>query len=186
MSLTPKSLIARFIRGQAGLARDERGVTAIEFGLLALPFFAIIGAILETALIFIAGQVLQSAIEDSSRLVRTGQAQEARMTIAAFRNDLCGRTYGLFGDCSGIFIDLREVGNFTSATVTAPVNRSCTQNCTWTRSQRFEPGGGSAVVLAEVYVRWRTVIGLDLGFNNLGDRTRLLGGITLFRSEPFV
>ena len=30
-------------------ARDERGVTAIEFGILALPFFMIIGATLETS-----------------------------------------------------------------------------------------------------------------------------------------
>ena len=36
-------------RGRA-LLRDEAGVTAIEFGILALPFFTIILAIIQTAI----------------------------------------------------------------------------------------------------------------------------------------
>ena len=51
------------------LARDERGVTAIEFGVLALPFFTVIFAILQTAIMFLASQVLDSALEDASRKV---------------------------------------------------------------------------------------------------------------------
>jgi Flp pilus assembly protein TadG len=51
-----------------GFARDESGVTAIEFGLLALPFFSILGAILETSLVFLSGQVLESACPSMSAI----------------------------------------------------------------------------------------------------------------------
>ena len=71
-------------RRRRGFARDDSGVTAIEFGLLALPFFSILGAILETSLVFLSGQVLESAVQDTSRLIRTGQAQVASVTAAQF------------------------------------------------------------------------------------------------------
>ena len=59
------------LRRWRGFAHDESGVTAIEFGLLAVPFFSILGAILETSLVFLSGQVLESAVQDASRLIRT-------------------------------------------------------------------------------------------------------------------
>src|SRR5690606_2566182 len=67
----------RLNRRRRALGRDERGVTAVEFGLLALPFFTIIAAILQTSLVFLADQVLESAVHDAARAIRTGQAQEA-------------------------------------------------------------------------------------------------------------
>ena len=53
--------------------RGEGGATAIEFAILAPVFFAIIGAAMETALVFFAGQMLDSAVHDTSRLIRTGR-----------------------------------------------------------------------------------------------------------------
>ncbi len=35
--------------------RDSKGATAIEFAFVALPFFALLFAIIETALVFFAG-----------------------------------------------------------------------------------------------------------------------------------
>jgi Flp pilus assembly protein TadG len=61
-------LIYRFIR------RDE-ATTTIEFGLLVAPFIAALFAILQTALVFFAGQTLETAAAASARLVFTGQAQ---------------------------------------------------------------------------------------------------------------
>ena len=52
-----------------------RGATAVEFALVAAPFFALLIAILQTALIFLAQQVLQTATTEAARLVMTGQAQ---------------------------------------------------------------------------------------------------------------
>ncbi|RYE39513.1 MAG: pilus assembly protein, partial [Hyphomicrobiales bacterium] len=68
-------LLAPALRSAGQFGRDDRGVTIIEFGILALPFFTIIAAILETSLVFFAGQILDSAVQDAGRLIRTGQMQ---------------------------------------------------------------------------------------------------------------
>ena len=62
------------------------------------PFLAVLFAIMETAMVFFAGQTLETAVADSSRLILTGQAQTGRLTQAAFKEAVCARIYGLF-DC---------------------------------------------------------------------------------------
>ena len=82
-----RRLFAPAIRRRAqAFARDERGATAIEFALLALPFFTLIFAILETSIVFLAGQILDSAVQDASRKIRTGQAQKPATTSTSFRD----------------------------------------------------------------------------------------------------
>src|SRR5688572_33004714 len=95
-----RRLISPVVSRGRNFVRDERGVTAIEFGILALPFFTIIFAIIETTMVFFAGQVLDSAVEDASRMIRTGRAQTAGYSLTNFRTLMCGYTFGLFGDCS--------------------------------------------------------------------------------------
>ena len=46
-------------------ARQQSGAVAVEFGLVALPFLGLTFAILETALVFFAGQTLETAVQDS-------------------------------------------------------------------------------------------------------------------------
>ena len=43
--------------------------------MVAAPFLALVFAILETAIVFFAGQTLETAAADSARLIMTGQAQ---------------------------------------------------------------------------------------------------------------
>ncbi len=43
--------------------RSERGSAAIEFGIVALPIFVMLFAIFEFALMFFAGQVLETATQ---------------------------------------------------------------------------------------------------------------------------
>ena len=164
--------------------RDERGVTLIEFGLLALPFFAIVGAILETSVVFLSSQVLDSAVQDSSRLIRTGQSKG--FTIDTFRANVCSRLYGLFTDCNALFIKVNVVTDFSSATVTSPVDWTCKTSCGWATSQSFATGGGSSIVMVQVYYKWPTLLNLgQLGLANLADGKRLLGSATVFQNEPF-
>ena len=56
-------------------ARQQDGTAAVEFGLVAAPFLALLFAIIETAFVFFAGQTLEAAVADSARLIMTGQAQ---------------------------------------------------------------------------------------------------------------
>lgn len=178
--------------GRRGFARDERGATAIEFAILALPFFTLIYAILETAIVFLAGQMLDSAVQDASRQIRTGQAQSASWNVDSFRAEVCKGLYGMF-DCSADKLKVRVsvVASFSSASIAPPIGAECTvtsppEKCDWTIIQGFNGGLGSQVVLVQAYYKWPTLVNLP-GFNlaTQAGNTRLLSAIRVFTNEPF-
>src|SRR6187551_2094422 len=67
-------------------ARRDDGAAAVEFGMVAAPFLALMFAIMETALVFFASQTLETAVADSARLIMTGQAQQGSFTQAQFKS----------------------------------------------------------------------------------------------------
>jgi Flp pilus assembly protein TadG len=177
---------ARRLRAGRRFAGDSRGAVAVEFALLALPFFAIIAAILQTSLVFLSTQVLESAVQDASRLIRTGQAKTAGFDTARFRTEVCSRLYGLFPDCAGLHIRVSTVTNFTSATTTSPVDPNCTTNCEWTVPSGYDGGNRSDVVMVQVYYKYPILVDIGgLGLANLPQSQRLLGSTTVFKNEPF-
>jgi len=185
VSLIGRALLPR--RGRAFL-RDQQGATAVEVGLLALPFFAIIGAILETSVMFLSGQVLDSAVHDVGRLIRTGQNQAAGASLSAFRNQVCDRLYGLFSDCdSKLYVEVQVLDSFNATSITPPVDWTCeTEECEWTREQAYAPGQGSSIVLVQAYYQWPIILNFGgLSLANLPGGKRLLGAATVFRNEPF-
>lgn len=189
MATNLDSLIGRALRRRSprGLVRDERGATAVEFGLLALPFFSIIGAILETSVVFLSGQILESAVHDVSRLIRTGQAQSANATPAEFKEIICGQLYGLFPNCEAdLFVEVQVLNNFNSTSITPPVDWTAEEHEDWTRPELYAPGQGSSVVLVQAYYKWPVVLSLgDVSMANLPGNKRLLGAAAVFRNEPF-
>src|SRR6266581_1610861 len=84
-------------------SRNRRGATAVEFALIAPLFFALIFAILETALYFFAGQILEIGTQDAARLVFTNQVP----LQADFRTKLCDRVSVLM-DCTKLYVDVKD------------------------------------------------------------------------------
>lgn len=166
--------------------RDERAATALEFAILGIPFFAIIGAILETALIFLASQILDSAVQDASRYIRTGQAQShtPAYQLADFNTLVCNRLFGIF-DCSKLKIQVKKVTNFTSAqTTTSPLDPN--DPTKWVLTPSFDDGSGSDVIMVQVYYKWPVILNFDgLNLMSNSDGTHLLGSVRVFANEPF-
>ena len=79
-----RSIIAKLLR----LKRNRDGAAAIEFAMLALPFFMIVFAILETFVAMIAEQILSNATDTMARRLRTGQISQT-ITQAEFRAQFC-------------------------------------------------------------------------------------------------
>jgi len=198
-SFTRRLLSPAFRRG-AGLARDERGAVAIEFGILAIPFFALIFAIIETAMTFFAQQILESALQDSIREIRTGQSQAGTpWTTTRFRTEICNHSFGFFS-CTGansdrLWVKVTPVDSFTAAPgqIQNPVNPACTMtstnpatDCNWRETEVFDDGSGSSVIIAQAYYRWPTIINLPwFSFANQAGNNRLLGAVRVFKNEPF-
>jgi hypothetical protein len=166
-------------------ARDTRGASMVEFGLLAPIFFAVLMAILETSLQYFAAQVLESGVYDASRSIRVGQVQRENWTVADYKKDICGRLYGLFGDCNDMHVNVRQIDNFHSANFSVPVDFKCQSNCKWTEDEVWTPGISSSVILVQVYYRYPSILQLPFAQNRLGDGRSLLSAATIFRNEPF-
>src|SRR5215831_19659261 len=83
------------------LRHNRRGSAAVQFAIVAPLFFGLLFAIIEVALMFFAGQVLETITQNSARMILTGQAQTGSFTQAQFATNVCSQVPALF-DCNSI------------------------------------------------------------------------------------
>ncbi len=72
------------------LTRDTRGVAAVEFALIAFPFFVLIFGPLEVAMIFILTSTLDYGVMEAARRLRTGELQSSCKGLTEFKTAVCG------------------------------------------------------------------------------------------------
>ena len=165
-------------------ARQQAGTSAVEFGLIAAPFLALVFAIMETAVIFFSGQALETAVADSARLIMTGQAQNQALNQSTFKDAVCARIYGLFNCAGGIQVDVRTYTSFGSITYTPPLD---TNGNLVTSNFVYQPGGPGDIVVVRLYYAWPIYVSL-MNLNrlaNMSGNNRLLVATAAFRNEPY-
>lgn len=164
-------------------ARGEDGAAAIEFGIVAAPFLALMFAIMETALVFFAGQTLETAVADSARLIMTGQAQTQSFTATSFKQAVCARVGGLFDCANGLQIDVKTYSTFGSVDNSSPLDANGNLK---TASFGYSPGGPGDIVVVRLMYQWPVYASL-LGFNlgNMANNKRLIMATSAFRNEPY-
>lgn len=192
IAATLSRAIARF-RAAAGrivprrIRRDERGAAAVEFALVAMPFFLLLGAIIETALLFLADQILETAVNDAARLIRTGQATDTSggakaYTHAEFDKQVCNRLYILF-DCAYLSTDVRTYTTFGAASYTVPMDSKNNLDLT---KLAYNAGASSGIVVVRAYYQYPLFFAnLGLGLATLGNGKHLMTAVTAFRNEPY-
>lgn len=164
--------------------RDSRGATIIEFALVAPVFIAIIIAILEMALVYLAQAGLDTAAEAAGRLLMTGQAQQGNMSRSQFETAAC-EELPPFLQCDKLMIDVTTVANFSNANTGAPV-LTYDKNENVTNSFSYSPGGQGAIVVVRLMYLWPTATA-PLGFNisNETGNNRLLIATSVLKSEYY-
>jgi len=163
--------------------RDRKGSTAVEFGMLALPFLSLVFAIFETSMVHMTGQVLQTAVSDASRLIMTGQAQSAGFTGVDFKNEVCKRVKATF-DCPGMLkVDVKVFPNFASATAPPPpINGGKLDSSGF----GFVPGGPNQIVVVRAAIEYPIVVPLiGQTMVNLADNRLLIMASAAFKNEPY-
>src|ERR1700752_1164207 len=164
-------------------ARRDDGAAAVEFGMVAAPFLALMFAIMETALCFFASQTLETAVADSARLIMTGQAQSQSFNAGDFKNSVCSKVGGLF-DCSGgLHVDVKTYSSFGSVDNSPPIDANGNLK---TGSFGSTPGGPGDIVVVKLMYQWPVYASL-LGFNlgNMAGNKRLIMATAAFRNEPY-
>jgi Flp pilus assembly pilin Flp len=162
-------------------AKREDGAAAVEFGIVLAPFLAMLFAILETALVFFAGQTLETAVSDSARLILTGQAQTAGFSQGAFKDAVCAKVDGLFNCASGMTVDVQKYTAFSSVDLSRPVDADGN-----VKPGLYDPGGPCEIVVVRLIYQYPIYLAF-LGFNlsDMSGNKRLLVATSVFRNEPY-
>ena len=164
-------------------ARSTSGVTAVEFGFVAIPFFTLLLAILETALVFHGQVMLDSGLYAAARMIRTGQAQTQGFNATTFRNEVCDRAYGLIDCDDTLYVDVRSYDNFEDINLPDPLDENGEVNDDFV----YQAGQEGDIVVArahfEMFVFTPSAWGIGLG--NMSSGNRLLTSTATFRNEPF-
>jgi Flp pilus assembly protein TadG len=169
-----RNVLQRFRRNRAGSA-------AVEFALVAPVFFALLFAIIETGIIFFAGQVLETITQDSARMILTGQAQTAAYTQAQFQTYVCSQIPALF-TCSNLSIDVESYSSFSSVTINSQIDN----NKNFINNMQYSPGGPGDIVVVRLFYPWPQIVtGLGYNVTNLSGNKRLLVATAAFRNEPY-
>jgi Flp pilus assembly protein TadG len=156
-------------------ARD--GATAIEFALVALPFFLVIGCTFEMGVILTKEYTPQNAVQDAGRTIRTGNAGE--MSGNDFIALVCSEGAAV-EDCDNTLgISVQSAATFAGLSVPTIANIG-------PGVQNFTPGTPGQAVAVVATHDWQFIFPfMGRFFSNLPDgNTRRLHGITVFRNEP--
>lgn len=172
--------------GLAGLfVRNRSGSTAVEFSLLALPFAALVFAILESCISFAGQQVMSNITDDIARQIRTGQLKPADLTQATLKKMICDELEIMVAkDCPGLEVDLREFPTFEAA---AQVRIRLTADKDLNTSDfAVTPGLSMSKNMLRVFYKWPVITDfMSKLMSNLKDGKTLHFATVTWQNEPF-
>jgi Flp pilus assembly protein TadG len=173
-------------------ARDRKGATAVEFAIVALPFFMMIFATFELALVFLISLTLDNATTNSARQIRTGTVQAtgggaSSTGGAAFKTAICNSMGWLQTQCqSNLSIDVRTLPQFKNPTAPDPLVTSGGTTTFNSSSLCFYSGNAGDIVLIRAFFQWPLLTPfLNRGLQRLSNGSAVITSTATFRNEPF-
>lgn len=167
------------------LMRAREGSTAVEFALIALPFFMLLFAILEIGLILLLDAVVETAVADTGRLVRTGQTQMQNIDKDMMKARLCEEMSVFANDCaSRAYLDVRVVNDFS--TPLDPEDPMASGAFDKSKVD-VKPGAPGDMVMVRVWYEHPVVTPfLKQALTKGQDGNMMLTTTMAFRNEPFL
>jgi len=179
------SPIARFRTALRRFGRARRGSAAVEFSIVALPFFFLILGLAEIGLLGLAQSSLNFAVAETGREIRTGQAQMSGVTAQQIESRICTRLNRFMNmNCVGtLFVD---VDRFNSFVEIDSQNSPIVNGEIDTSGFGYNPGAASDIVVVRVFYRWSVVTPMfQAVLGNVSGGDRMLISTMMFRNEPF-
>ncbi|MCF3642782.1 pilus assembly protein [Rhizobium sp. TRM95111] len=167
------------MRSFKALRRDRTGAAAIEFALLALPFFLSVFAILDVAIMYFVDSGLDAALEKSARQVRVGEATD--WELGTFKEAVCEQVAFSF-DCSEELLVRASVISDMSSVAMASVISGGVLSVT----EAFDVGESGDYVLIQAYLPFTPALPFyTYSTSKLDDGRYVLGATQIFKNEPF-
>jgi Flp pilus assembly protein TadG len=170
---------------------DEAGSTAIEFAIVATPFLMFIFGLIGCALYFFTTSSIEKGMDQTSRLVRTGEAVTDKMTVDQFKQDVCSGA-GNWIDCKKLQIFVKSYSdgwaglNGANPQPCVEDGAVVTNEAPGTDLIAIYSGTASDVVVVTACYKWDFTAKLPfLKLGNMADGSMMLQTATSFRSEPY-
>jgi Flp pilus assembly protein TadG len=167
---------------------DTKGVTAIEFAMIMPVFLMGMLVVLESGFMMFTEYVLQTSVQEASRLVRTGQAQKGQLSEAAFKDKIC-RIAGIIMNCTGkVKVYLNAEADFNALGTTPSYMDIGDKKADGSAgTTKFICGGPNQAVALIATYDWDFVFPYFMSYfgNMNSNKTRRVGGFAMFRNEPF-
>jgi len=165
--------------------RAQDGATAVEFAIVAAPFFFMLFAMMELAIVFTISTTLDDGLRAAARRIRTGELQtQGGASSTTFRNNVCAEMVWLESHCqSHLAIDVRTYSQWSGASPPNPVQSNGTFN---NGALTFSPGGPEDIVLARGFYRWTLFTPfLAQALGKLSNNEAVVSSAVTFRNEPY-
>ncbi|QFT34259.1 TadE-like protein [Labrenzia sp. THAF82] len=176
--------MSRFRRRFFSIRKDESGATAIEFGLVAIPFFLILFGIVEVGLIHMVNRMLDNAVIEASRMIRTGQAQTSGFGADDFEGEICNSLPAFLCNTERIVVVVDQIDSFSAAGSTNDMY-DADGDLVEDSSYTSEANNSGEIVVVNVVYRWPMITSL-LSLNLADHGTeRHLTSTLVFRNEPW-
>jgi Flp pilus assembly protein TadG len=174
-------------------ADANKGSAAVEFAMIAPIFFILMMGTMEAGIMFFAQSALQNALNDTARLVRTGQTacyttssgNCVAMTQAQFQAKMCSEVSTLLKNCAtgGLQFDVNAYpSGYSTASNSSPLDGAGNLKTLNT----FNVGSACDVVLVRAFYKWPVFTpALNYFMANMAGNYHLLATAEAFRNEPF-
>lgn len=173
-----RTLLARFFA-------NRRGTVAIEFAMIALPFFFMIFSIIEVSLSFTAQQVMANVTDEVARKLRTGELREADVSGDQLKQKICAGLLMPETGCPNLVVDLRSYTSFANVPLVIPLKSDGDVNSTGFKNA---PGGTGTINQLRVFYRWPILT--DFMRNRIdsidGTGKTLLFSSATWQNEPYL
>lgn len=175
---------------------DARGATAVEFGLVCVPFIALLGAIVQLAFTAWAQENLDYTFQEAARTVLTGQFQagndqkaDGATLLAALHNAMCGASSPnpvTVYSCPGVKLDVRVSGGGFAGVTTAAIVDPSTRTWAPNFGKTYTCAPPNAIVIATAALDFPVFFGLwNAGLSTFSDGGTLIQSTAVFRTEPY-
>ena len=183
MRLLKRLIVSRRRRGFTSFGKDNSGATAVEFAMIALPFFTVIFGIIEVGLSHFANRMVDNAVITAAREIRTGQAHEGGYDSNTFKTRICSNLPDFLCSLDRLVVDVDKVESFALAKSAG--ESLYDEDGNLKEESNYEDAGAGEIVVVNVIYRWPMITSLlSLNLADHGSE-RYLTSTLVFRNEPW-
>lgn len=140
----------------ARFAKDRRGIAALEFGMVSIPFLGLLCAIFETAFVYYNHVLFDNAVANVARQILVGQYSTSAQAASDFKTSTGANGYSMCGahglpsyfNCDNVILNITTPSADTFSSLSGTISNSFINHPS---SNITVPPAGSIVVLQAYY-----------------------------------